>query len=235
MTWRVGVIGKLSGRIVVVREAVRSYLHSCWLSWRTGNVEGLRPKILSYHHNVIRLARGARLVVDGRVHLATRHNTWPSSVYIELGRDSLLHFTGRASLRGEGRIIVCQNAKVTIGNHCILRERIWLAAHEEITIGDGTGIGQDTMIIDSDVHAIVAEGQRRPVQGPVRIGERVWIGAHCIILKGVTIGSDTVIGAGSLVTRHIPDHVVAFGRPARVQRKINTCYRGSVAKRNEAS
>lgn len=210
-----------------MREAIRSYLHSLFVSCRTGNMDGLRPKILSYHRNIFRLGEGARLTVGERVHLSTRHNTWPSSVYIELAENSLLHFVGRASLRGEGRIVVSNGARIVIGNHCILRERFWLCAHQEITIGDDTGIGQDTMILDSDVHLIIVNGKQQPVQGPVHIGDRVLIGAHCIILKGVTIGSDSVVGAGSLVTRDIPDHVLAFGRPARVHRHIDACYRGA--------
>lgn len=209
-----------------MRAALASYLYSLYLSLRTGNMEGFRPKILSYHRNIVRLGRGARLRVGKRLHLSTRPNTWSSSVYLQLGANSLLHFTGRASLRGEGRIVVGDGAAVVIGDHCILRERFWLSAHQEIIFGDGAGIGQDTMILDSDVHAIIAGGKRRPYQKPVHIGERVFIGAHCIILKGVTIGNDSVIGAGSLVTRDIPDHVLAFGRPARVRRRIDACYRG---------
>jgi len=194
-------------------------------------MDGWRPKILSYHRNIIRLGKGARLIVGERVHLSTRGNTWPSSVYIELAENSILHFIGRASLRGEGRIVVCDGARIVIGNHCIVRERFWLSAHQEITIGDDTGIGQDTMILDSDVHPTIVNGREQPVQGPVHIGDRVLICAHCIILKGVTIGSDTVVGAGSLVTRDIPDHVLAFGRPARVHRRIDSCYRGAPPKR----
>ena len=55
---------------------------------------------------------------------------------------------------------------------------------------------------------------------PVHIGNRVWIGAGAIILPGVTIGDDTVIGAGSVVTKDIPAGVVAVGNPCRVLREI---------------
>ena len=55
----------------------------------------------------------------------------------------------------------------------------------------------------------------------VHIGRNCWIGAGAIILPGVSIGDDTVIGAGSVVTRDIPAGVVAFGSPCRVQRKID--------------
>ncbi len=55
---------------------------------------------------------------------------------------------------------------------------------------------------------------------PVTIGDNVWIGGHTVIIGGVTIGKNSVIGAGSVVTRDIPEGVVAYGNPCRVIRKI---------------
>ena len=56
---------------------------------------------------------------------------------------------------------------------------------------------------------------------PVRIGDDVWIGANVVILPGVTVGKNSVIGAGSVVTRDIPENVVALGNPCRILRPIN--------------
>ncbi|NRW82134.1 acetyltransferase-like isoleucine patch superfamily enzyme [Clostridium beijerinckii] len=56
---------------------------------------------------------------------------------------------------------------------------------------------------------------------PVRIGNNVWIGSNAVILPGVTIGDNSVIGAGSVVTHDIPENVVAVGNPCRVLREIN--------------
>lgn len=204
-----------------MREGVRSYLHSLYISLKTGNMDGLRPKVLSYHHNTIKMAQGARLIVEDRVHLSTRPNTWPSSCYIEMAANSTLHFTGRASIRGEAHIVLGEGARVVVGNHCILRERLWLAAQQEVTLADGAGTGQDTMILDSDVHPIIIDGKWERPHGAVHIGKNVWVGAHCIILKGVTIGEESIIGAGSLVTKDIPDHVLALGRPAKPYRKVD--------------
>lgn len=55
---------------------------------------------------------------------------------------------------------------------------------------------------------------------PITVGNRVWIGANVSVLPGVTIGDDTVIGAGSVVNKDIPGGVVAAGNPCRVIRKI---------------
>ncbi len=55
---------------------------------------------------------------------------------------------------------------------------------------------------------------------PITIGDRVWIGGSCVVMPGVSIGSDTVIGAGSVVTKDIPDGVIAAGNPCKVIQKI---------------
>lgn len=55
---------------------------------------------------------------------------------------------------------------------------------------------------------------------PIKVGNNVWIGAQVIVLPGVTIGDNTVIGAGSVVTKDIPDNVIAIGNPCRVVKKI---------------
>ena len=55
---------------------------------------------------------------------------------------------------------------------------------------------------------------------PIHIGNKVWIGANSVVLPGVTIGDNSVIGAGSIVTRDIPANVVAVGNPCRVLREI---------------
>lgn len=55
---------------------------------------------------------------------------------------------------------------------------------------------------------------------PITVGDNVWFGGNCVVLPGVTIGSNTVIGAGSVVTHDIPDHVVAVGNPCRVLRPV---------------
>lgn len=56
---------------------------------------------------------------------------------------------------------------------------------------------------------------------PITIGDKVWIGANVIVLPGVTIGENSVIGAGSVVTKDIPANVIAFGSPCKVYREIN--------------
>ena len=94
-------------------------------------------------------------------------------------------------------------------------------ATTRITIGARTMIGPHCYITDHDhdfknqpVDKSIGE---LPLDGsPTNIGENVWIGSHVTILKGVTIGDNSIIGAGSIVTKSIPNNVVAVGNPCRV-------------------
>ena len=89
-----------------------------------------------------------------------------------------------------------------------------------VTIGDFTLFGPAVQIY-TPMHPFNAELRRREEFGkPVAIGSDVWVGGGAIILPGVRIGSRAVIGAGSVVTRDVPDGVLAAGNPCRVIREI---------------
>lgn len=92
----------------------------------------------------------------------------------------------------------------------------------DIFIGDSVMIAPN-VVIATGAHPICPELREKVYQYnlPVHIGNRVWIGAGAIVLPGVTIGDDTVIGAGSVVTKDIPSGVVAVGNPCRVLRPIS--------------
>lgn len=100
-----------------------------------------------------------------------------------------------------------------------------ISAREEIIIGDNVLIGSGCLITDSDSHPIHWIDRENNNVGavkssPIKIGDNVFIGARTIVLKGVTIGSGSVIGAGSVVTRDVPERVIAAGNPCEVIRSI---------------
>jgi len=103
-------------------------------------------------------------------------------------------------------------AGVFLNFNCVILDVV------EVTIGDRTQIGPGVQILAADhprdpaIRATGLESGR-----PVRIGCNVWIGAGAIILPGVSIDDDALIGAGSVVTRNVPAGAIAFGNPARVQ------------------
>lgn len=91
----------------------------------------------------------------------------------------------------------------------------------EIYVGDYTMIGPNVIIATAG-HPVLPELREKAYQYniPVHVGRNVWLGAGVVIVPGVTIGDNTVIGAGSVVTKDIPANVVAVGNPCRVLREI---------------
>ena len=91
----------------------------------------------------------------------------------------------------------------------------------EIFIGDYTMIGPNVTLATPN-HPLAPELREQGYQYnlPIRIGRNVWLGAGVIVVPGVTIGDNSVIGAGSVVTKDIPANVLAFGMPCRVQREL---------------
>ena len=90
-----------------------------------------------------------------------------------------------------------------------------------VTIGDDVQIGTNVQLLTA-WHPVAA-GPRRDkweAASPITIGDNVWLGGGVIVLPGVTIGANTVVGAGAVVTRDLPPDVVAVGNPARVIRQI---------------
>lgn len=101
-----------------------------------------------------------------------------------------------------------------------------IVCEQRITIGDRVWVGANTTILDTDFHPL--EPTRRaaaPLDGataPIVIEDDVFIGMGCLILKGVTLGTGAVIGAGSVVTRDVAPHSVVGGNPARYLRSISS-------------
>lgn len=90
-----------------------------------------------------------------------------------------------------------------------------------VKIGDNVKFGPNVQVYTA-THPIDPKKRSlgKEMAYPITIGDNVWIGGSCIILPGVTIGNNTVIGAGSVVTKNIPDNVVAVGNPCRIIKNI---------------
>ncbi|WP_308167180.1 sugar O-acetyltransferase [Nocardioides daeguensis] len=91
----------------------------------------------------------------------------------------------------------------------------------DITIGDDVQIGPNVQLL-TPLHPLEAGPRRAKWENaaPITIGDNVWLGGGVIVCPGVTIGADTVVGAGSVVTRDLPAGVLAVGNPARVVREL---------------
>lgn len=103
--------------------------------------------------------------------------------------------------------------KIEIGNNSYIGDRTEIHSGKMVKIGNGVNIAWDCNILDRDYHAFENECE---VIKSVVINDHVWIGARCIILKGVTIGEGAVVAAGSVVTRDVPARCLVAGNPAKV-------------------
>lgn len=108
-----------------------------------------------------------------------------------------------------------------LGNDVYANFNLTLVDDTDIYIGNNVLIGPN-VIIDTGTHPVRPDIRKKQAQFnvPVYIGDNVWIGGGSIILPGVKVGKNSVIGAGSVVTKDIPENVVAVGNPCRVLREI---------------
>lgn len=123
----------------------------------------------------------------------------------------------------QGAVYVENGATLTIGNNVGMSStRMWI--HDSVTIGNHVKIGACVLITDTDAHPMDYVARRTTGEGtksaPIMIEDDVWVGAHSIVLKGVTVGARSIIGAGSVVTRNIPADCVAAGNPCKVIRYL---------------
>ncbi len=111
---------------------------------------------------------------------------------------------------------------VHLGNNVYFNFNATMVDDTHIYIGDYTLLGPNVVIATAG-HPISPELREKALQYnmPVHIGKNCWLGAGVIVLPGVTIGDNTVIGAGSVVTKDIPANVVAVGNPCKVLREIS--------------
>ena len=123
----------------------------------------------------------------------------------------------------QGAIFTEKDSEIIIGNQVGMtstRMRI----SNRLVVGDNVKIGACVLLIDTDSHPIDYKLRRTSNEGvksaPIVIEDDVWIGAHSIVLKGVTIGARSIIGAGSVVTKSIPADCIAAGNPAKVIKQL---------------
>lgn len=116
-------------------------------------------------------------------------------------------------------VFISHGGNVLIGNNVGMSSPcIWV--RDSLTIGNNVNIGGNCIIMDNDVHQINyierKANKGKVKSAPIVIEDDVWLGTNVMVLKGVTIGARSIIGAGSVVTKSIPADCIAAGNPARV-------------------
>ena len=136
-------------------------------------------------------------------------------------------YLNEAGIRHKGSVYFVPPFHCEYGSHIEIGEGFYantgcvMLDVGRITIGDNVLFGPNVSLYTAG-HPIHPESRKSGYEYgiPIKIGDNVWIGGSCVILPGVTIGNNVVIGAGSVVTKDIPDNVCAAGNPCRVIREI---------------
>ncbi len=136
---------------------------------------------------------------------------------IKLGNNVCLQSNPDGESYRTGLITYTDSSSITIGNDCWLNGTM-IYARSEIVIGDNCMFGHGVIISDHDCHNISIDPVKRRCNEvpsrPIIIGSNVWVGRQSIILKGVNIGDNSIIAAGSVVTKSVPSNQLFGGNPA---------------------
>jgi acetyltransferase-like isoleucine patch superfamily enzyme len=122
-------------------------------------------------------------------------------------------------------LVVGDNAQLVIGNNVGMSSST-IVACLSVRLGENVRLGGNVVIYDTDFHSLLPEERLSPKnpgiqKAPVVIEDNVFVGAHSTILKGVTIGTNSVIGAGSVVTKNVPPNEIWAGNPAKFIKKLS--------------
>jgi acetyltransferase-like isoleucine patch superfamily enzyme len=162
---------------------------------------------------LLKLRHRGRLKIDGICFVCPK-------VHLEIGPNAELRL-GRWAWIGHGSKIRAHEGTVSIGAKTVMGQECTISAYQHVSIGRECIIADRVMLIDFDHGAVEVD---RPVreQGiykrDVRVGHNVWIGYGACVLRGVSIGDNSIVGTSSVVTKDVPANAVVAGAPARTIR-----------------
>jgi acetyltransferase-like isoleucine patch superfamily enzyme len=128
-------------------------------------------------------------------------------------QDKKVRLTVWSNMEGQGRIVM--------GSYCLICPGVRISAGLEVTIGDSCMFANEAFVTDADWHGIYDRSLSVGKSAPVIIGNNVWIGDSAMVCKGVTIGDNSIIGAGSIVLKDVPANVVVGGNPAVIVKNLD--------------
>jgi acetyltransferase-like isoleucine patch superfamily enzyme len=166
---------------------------------------------------VLKIRFGQRLQTDGLCFICPR-------VQLEIGRGATLRI-GRWAWIGHGSKLRVHEGEVSIGAKTVMGQECTISAFQHVSIGRECILADRVMLIDFD-HGVVEVDRPIRLQGiykrEVHVGHNVWMGYGACVLRGVTVGDNSIVGTSAVVTREVPENAVVAGAPARVIRMRDT-------------
>lgn len=179
------------------------------------------PVVISWRVKIRALARGS-VIVPANCKTASIAIGFSGTTIMHIGKAEIclpkggkIEFLGKAIFaRG---VCLKNTGRIVIGDRFVSNNNLRLTCAKEVIIEDGTMLGWNVVIRDSDGHCIIENGIRKEPRGTVHIGKRVWVCAECHILKNVEIGNNCVVAYRSLVTsKFTGDNLLIAGSPAKI-------------------
>ena len=110
---------------------------------------------------------------------------------------------------------------IHIGKNVFINACCHFQDHGGVTLGDGCQIGHNVVFATLN-HGMAPEDRGTTYPAPIRLGENVWVGSNATILQGVSIGDNSIVAAGAVVTRDVPENVIVAGVPAKIIKTIDS-------------
>jgi acetyltransferase-like isoleucine patch superfamily enzyme len=190
------------------REALRT-----WRWMRANNMINRHHALLGARWLWLKLRYGKRLQTEGMCFICP-------GVELEIGKHATLRM-GRFSWVGHRSKIRVHEGEVSIGAKTVMGQECTISAYQKVEIGRECIIADRVMLIDFD-HGVVEVERPIRLQGiykrDVKVGSNVWIGYGACILRGVSVGHNSIVGTNAVVTKDVPENAVVGGVPARVLR-----------------
>ena len=180
---------------------------------RANRMLNRRYAVLIARWLLLKLRYRSRLQTDGLCFICPK-------VQLEIGRDATLRI-GRWAWIGHGCKIRVHEGEVAIGAKTVMGQECTISAYQHVSIGRECILADRVMLIDFD-HGVTEVERPIRLQGiykrDVRVGHNVWIGYGACVLRGVSVGENSVVGTNSVLPKDVPANAVVGGVPARVIR-----------------
>lgn len=180
-----------------------------------------KGRLIPYKNSILDFAKGSQIhLYDKDVHVGTnklKHSKRETD--IRLKKNAVWQAKGYCEISYGATIEVLESALLETGNFTI-NSNSTLIAEEKVTIGNDVMIARNVIIYDSNFHPIKSDGIISQKCKPVTIENHVWIGAGSMVLKGVVIGKNSIIAAGTLLTASVPSDTILGNEHKQVPIKI---------------